>query len=255
MHLGQQKEYIRYKSAQRLTEAWACLQRARRAGVFDARRHRAEPPAPSPSRREPRGGPRFELLAVRWFFERHHPRHDSTSSAWTSRSPGAPPRRGSGSAFRRGTCATAMTRRRGGPIDHALASHALKMYMANETARGGWAETQRPERPLAAVLVVSRDENLDAVTRDAGRGRNRRLAARGVRARARGHRDDRQLAYVPREKSEPADPARPRTNRSRSPTSRTRNTRRSGARGRTTGISTGTPRWAVQGWRRARDGG
>ena len=29
-HLGLQKEYIRYKSVQRLTEAWACLQRARR---------------------------------------------------------------------------------------------------------------------------------------------------------------------------------------------------------------------------------
>ena len=33
-HLGLQKEYLRYKSVQRLTEAWACLQRARNCGVF-----------------------------------------------------------------------------------------------------------------------------------------------------------------------------------------------------------------------------
>ena len=108
-HLGLQKEYIRYKSVQRLTEAWACLQRARRAGVFDA----LDDTAPSPPRAFPFAS-RASGVAPGSSFSPCGGSSSvttrgttSTSSAWTSRSPGAPPRRGSGSAFRRGTCATA----------------------------------------------------------------------------------------------------------------------------------------------------
>ena len=63
--LGLQKEYLRYKSVQRLTEAWACLQRARNAGVFASLREGLH----DGDRQTLRwaslgGGPGFELLAV-----------------------------------------------------------------------------------------------------------------------------------------------------------------------------------------------
>ena len=78
-HLGLQKEYLRYKSVQRLTEAWACLQRARNSGVFASL---TEGPGMEDGDRQTLrwaslgGGPGFELLAVRWFFERHYPAYD-----------------------------------------------------------------------------------------------------------------------------------------------------------------------------------
>ena len=34
-HLGLQREYCRFKSVQRFTETWACLERAMTAGVFE----------------------------------------------------------------------------------------------------------------------------------------------------------------------------------------------------------------------------
>ena len=76
-HLGLQKEYIRYKSVQRLTEAWACLQRARQAGIFARLTESRDAPGSIPLRwASLGGGPGFELLAVRWFFERHYPAYD-----------------------------------------------------------------------------------------------------------------------------------------------------------------------------------
>jgi hypothetical protein len=205
-HLGLQKEYIRYKSVQRLTEAWACLQRARRAGVFDA----LDDTAPSPPPRLPLrvaslgGGPGFELLAVRWFFERHYPRYDldlvslDLEESWRSAAEGL------GIRFQTWDVrdGDGLERAAGGPIDYALASYVLKMYMANETcARWMGGKLNDPSDPLAAVLVVSRDENLDAATRvmrDVGGIDVWPLMESALEPG--GHRDDRQLAYVPREK-------------------------------------------------------
>ena len=78
-HLGLQKEYIRYKSVQRLTEAWACLQRAKRAGLFfelDETPLRTNETPSVPLRWVSLGGgPGFELLAVKWFIEKHFPKY------------------------------------------------------------------------------------------------------------------------------------------------------------------------------------
>ena len=73
-HLGLQKEYIGYKSVQRLTEAWACLttRETRRAflragrDASDGKREPLRAVAVGVARR-----PGFELLAVKWFFEKH----------------------------------------------------------------------------------------------------------------------------------------------------------------------------------------
>ena len=81
--------------------------RQARRGVRRPRRHRAERPRAFPFASRASGVAPGSSFAVRWFFGVTTRGTTSTSSAWTSRSPGAPPRRGSGSAFRRGTCATA----------------------------------------------------------------------------------------------------------------------------------------------------
>ena len=73
-HLGLQAQYLRLKSFQRFTETWTMLERAERAGVF---RELAD----SDSTRTALhiasigGGPAYELLAFKQFFQKSHPAH------------------------------------------------------------------------------------------------------------------------------------------------------------------------------------
>ena len=79
-HLGLQKEYIWYKSVQRLTEAWACLQTRETRRAFlragrdasDGKREPLRAVAVGVARRRPRVR---VFLAVKWFFEKHFPRY------------------------------------------------------------------------------------------------------------------------------------------------------------------------------------
>ena len=70
-HLGLQREYCRFKSVQRFTETWACLERARARGVFEDVGKGGD----GETRRVASlgGGPGFELVAVREFFKAHFP--------------------------------------------------------------------------------------------------------------------------------------------------------------------------------------
>ena len=197
-HLGLQKEYLRYKSVQRLTEAWACLQRARNAGVFASLREGLH----DGDRQTLRwaslgGGPGFELLAVRWFFERHYPSYDLDLVSLDLEGSWRPCAEGLGLRFNEWDVndGDGLERAAGGRVDFSIASYVLKMYMANE-ACAGWlgAKLNALHDPMRAVLVVSRDENLEA-------------ACRLMREHGRvdvvplmdpsGGRDDRQLVFVP----------------------------------------------------------
>ena len=216
-HLGLQKEYIRYKSVQRLTEAWACLQRAKRAGLFfeldETPLMENESPSVPLRWASLGGGPGFELLAVKWFFEKHFPRYalDLVSldleASWREAAEGLGLRFSTWDV-RDGD---GLERAAGGPVDYAVASYVLKMYMANEPC-ARWLGEKLNRSPgtgggLRAALVVSRDENLEAASRlmrDASIGnatvvplmdpegggttgswRSRRAAGRGRRRRRR----------------------------------------------------------------------
>ena len=205
-HLGLQKEYIRYKSVQRLTEAWACLQRAKRAGLFfeldETPLMENESPSVPLRWASLGGGPGFELLAVKWFFEKHFPRYalDLVSldleASWREAAEGLGLRFSTWDV-RDGD---GLERAAGGPVDYAVASYVLKMYMANEPC-ARWLGEKLNRSPgtgggLRAALVVSRDENLEAASRlmrDASIGNATVVPLMDPE----GGRDDRQLAFAP----------------------------------------------------------
>jgi hypothetical protein len=201
-HLGLQKEYIRYKSVQRLTEAWACLQRAKRNGVFDELECGALDGASSPQLplrwASLGGGPGFELLAVRWFFEKHFPKYDldlvslDLENSWRGAAVGLGMRFNTWDVSDGDGLETVA----GGPVDFAIASYVFKMYMANEKcARWVGEKLNSPQNALRTVLVVSRDENLEHAL---GMFLDAKLGNTGVvpLMDPSGGRDDRQLALV-----------------------------------------------------------
>lgn len=215
-HLGLQKEYIRYKSVQRLTEAWACLQRAKRAGLFfeldETPLMENESPSVPLRWASLGGGPGFELLAVKWFFEKHFPRYalDLVSldleASWREAAEGLGLRFSTWDV-RDGD---GLERAAGGPVDYAVASYVLKMYMANEPC-ARWLGEKLNRSPgtgggLRAALVVSRDENLEAASRlmrDASIGNATVVPLMDPE----GGRDDRQLAFAPGGWTRPTAPA------------------------------------------------
>jgi uncharacterized membrane protein YgcG len=202
-HLGLQKEYIRYKSVQRLTEAWACLQRAKRAGLFfeldETPLKENETPSVPLRWASLGGGPGFELLAVKWFFEKHFPRYDldlvslDLEASWREAAEGL------GLRFNTWDVrdGDGLERAAGGPVDYAVASYVLKMYMANEPcARWLGEKLNSASNRLRAALIVSRDENLEAASRlvrDASIGNATVVPLMDPN----GGRDDRQLAFAP----------------------------------------------------------
>ena len=204
-HLGLQKEYVRYKSVQRLTEAWACLQRAKRAGLFFELDETplAEGETPSVPLRWASlgGGPGFELVAVRWFFEKHFPKYKldlvslDLETSWREAAEGLGLRFNAWDI----TDGEGLENAAGGPVDYAVCSYVLKMYMTNETcARWLGRKLNAPsvQNALRAVLVVSRDENLEPASRlmrDPAIG-----SATVVPLMEPGFgRDDRQIAFAP----------------------------------------------------------
>jgi hypothetical protein len=138
-HLGLQKEYVRYKSVQRLTESWACLQRARDFGVFRALREGGG--GGDDEERTPLrvaslgGGPGFELLATRWFFERHYPSYDLDLVSLDLEESWREPALTLGVRFNVWDVndGEGLERAAGGDVDFAIASYVFKMYMTNET--------------------------------------------------------------------------------------------------------------------------
>ena len=202
-HLGLQKEYIRYKSVQRLTEAWACLQRAKRAGLFfeldETPLKENETPSVPLRWASLGGGPGFELLAVKWFFEKHFPRYDldlvslDLEASWREAAEGL------GLRFNTWDVrdGDGLEHAAGGPVDYAVASYVLKMYMANEPcARWLGEKLNSASNRLRAALIVSRDENLEAASRlvrDASIGNATVVPLMDPN----GGSDDRQLAFAP----------------------------------------------------------
>ena len=200
-HLGLQKEYLRYKSVQRLTEAWACLQRARNAGVFASLREGLH----DGDRQTLRwaslgGGPGFELLAVRWFFERHYPSYDLDLVSLDLEGSWRPCAEGLGLRFNEWDVndGDGLERAAGGRVDFSIASYVLKMYMANEACAGwlgaklnalrdpdargaGGVEGREPGSgvPADAGARTGRRRTVDGSERGTGR-QAARLCSRGV---------------------------------------------------------------------------
>ena len=156
-HIGLQREYVKFKSVQRFTETWACMERADARGVF------ASMAAAAQERREARvaslgGGPGFELVAVREYFNAKYPGLTldlvslDVEESWRACAEGL------GLRFiqwdmRDGDVAKAC----GGAIDFAIASYVFKMYMC-EDAVADWVARELTD--ITACLVINRDEKL-----------------------------------------------------------------------------------------------
>lgn len=153
--LGLQREYARFKSVQRFTETWACLERARAIGAFDAMARRGGGAATCASLG---GGPGFELVAFREFFREHYPTFTldlislDVEDSWRASAEGL------GLRFARwdmrdGDVAGACGRQ----VDFAIASYVFKMYMCEDVVADWLAEELKS---IGAVFVINRDENL-----------------------------------------------------------------------------------------------
>ena len=183
-HLGLQREYCRFKSVQRFTETWACLERAMTAGVFEGVVGRDDAPAPLG------GGPGFELIAVREFFAVHFP--DVTldlisldlEETWRGAAEGLGLRFAQWD-LRSGRVAGCS---RGGEVDFAVASYVFKMYMCDDVVADWLAEELKT---INSVLVINRDEYLKQGCA--------MMESRGADAlkllKQDGGRDDRQLVF------------------------------------------------------------
>jgi hypothetical protein len=192
------------------------LQRAKRAGLFfeldETPLMENESPSVPLRWASLGGGPGFELLAVKWFFEKHFPRYalDLVSldleASWREAAEGLGLRFSTWDV-RDGD---GLERAAGGPVDYAIASYVLKMYMANEPC-ARWLGEKLNRSPgtgggLRAALVVSRDENLEAASRlmrDASIGNATVVPLMDPE----GGRDDRQLAFAPGGWTRPTAPA------------------------------------------------
>jgi len=182
-HLGLQREYCRFKSVQRFTETWACLERAMTAGVFEG--------VVGGTRRVASlgGGPGFELIAVREFFAVHFP--DVTldlisldlEETWRGAAEGLGLRFAQWD-LRSGRVAEAC----GGEVDFAVASYVFKMYMCDDVVADWLAEELKT---INSVLVINRDEYLKQGCA--------MMESRGVDVlkllKQDGGRDDRQLVF------------------------------------------------------------
>jgi len=170
-HAGLQREYCKFKSVQRFTETWACLERARYAGVFEDLVRATEKDGDSgvagveggTKRQTVRfaslgGGPGFELVAVREFFAQWFPTVEldlvclDVEEAW----------RGAAEALGLRFFAWDMQsgdveRICGGPVDYALASYVFKMYMCDDVVADWFS---RELSSMRAAFIINRDEYL-----------------------------------------------------------------------------------------------
>ena len=156
-HIGLQREYVKFKSVQRFTETWACMERADARGVFASLASAAQ------QKREVRvaslgGGPGFELIAVREYFNEKYPGVTldlvslDVEESWRASAEGL------GLRFiqwdmKDGGVAKAC----GGAIDFAIASYVFKMYMC-ENDVADWLARELAD--ITACLVINRDEKL-----------------------------------------------------------------------------------------------
>lgn len=201
-HAGLQREYCKFKSVQRFTETWACLERARYAGVFEdlVRAEEEDGDGGGASgeggtkRRLVRvaslgGGPGFELVAVREFFAQWYPMVEldlvclDVEEAW----------RGAAEAlglrfFAWDMRSGGVERVCGGPVDYALASYVFKMYMCDDVVADWFSQELSSVR---AAFIINRDEYLKQGCS--------MMESRGVRVskllKQTHGRDDRQLVF------------------------------------------------------------
>ena len=201
-HAGLQREYCKFKSVQRFTETWACLERARYAGVFEDLVSAGEGDGDGSvaggeggaKRRTVRfaslgGGPGFELVAVREFFAQWYPTVEldlvclDVEEAW----------RGAAEAlglrfFAWDMQSGGVERVCGGPVDYALASYVFKMYMCEDVVADWFS---RELSSVRAAFIINRDEYLKQGCS--------MMESRGVRVskllKQTHGRDDRQLVF------------------------------------------------------------
>lgn len=153
-HLGLQREYVRFKSVQRFTETWACLERGMYGGFLRRAERGGTIRCASLG-----GGPGFELVAFQEFFKAHYPTVEldlislDLEESWRASSEAL------GLRFARwdmrdGGVADAC----GVPkIDFAIASYVFKMYMCEDVV-ADWLATELTG--IEALFVINRDENL-----------------------------------------------------------------------------------------------
>jgi len=156
-HIGLQREYVKYKSVQRFTETWACMERAEAIGVF-ARLRQALNEKRVVRVASMGGGPGFELIAFRAFCSAYYPGLSldlvslDVEESWRSCAEGL------GLRFvkwdvRDGGVAKAC----GGAVDFAVASYVFKMYMCEDVV-ADWLARELAD--IEACLVINRDEKL-----------------------------------------------------------------------------------------------
>ena len=185
-HLGLQREYCRFKSVQRFTETWACLERARARGVFEDVGKGGD----GETRRVASlgGGPGFELVAVREFFKAHFPSVTldlvslDLEESWRASAEALGLR-----FFQWDMRSGKVAETCGGAVDFALASYVYKMYMCEDDVADWFADELKD---MHAAFIISRDQSLKTALME-----KRGVDVRKLMALQTQRGDDRQLVF------------------------------------------------------------
>lgn len=146
-HAGLQREYVRFKSVQRFTETWAALERAHALGALGAAADAHTRGGGACRVASLGGGPGFELLALRVFFEHHFPsvRVQAVSLDLATEWRPYCAALGVGYAEWDVRDGAGLLERAGGPIDFAIVSYVL--HHCARTARARFARARAARRP------------------------------------------------------------------------------------------------------------
>jgi len=193
-HAGLQRQYVRYKSIQRFTESWACLQMAFAAGALDAVKTKVGNAA-TWKVASLAGGPGFELTAATHFLTT---RFGATSvdtvsldleSSWQSIAEALGHRFVTWDANDYNSSLRSIAFNGGEPVDVAIVSYALYHYM-NTQQHAKWIGASLNNGDIGVLLTVERFENMQHIIRML---RNERVQVVNLMGRG----DDRLLALLP----------------------------------------------------------
>ena len=186
--LGLLFEYCRYKSIQRVTEAWSTFEKAkkkrlfefidRKIAVIDEKRNGKSDSEDSSFMRVASlgGGPGFELLAFKWFIEfAFHKQYEAKkhgnielvsldlAQSWEKICLQLSPSM-KFNTFNLVKDGEELEEKSGGRVDVLLLSYVAKMY-ANNDECFEWISKKINDRKISIAFVISRDEKMEEFIR------------------------------------------------------------------------------------------
>jgi len=190
-HPGFHRAYIRYKSIQRFTELWSLLTRAHNLGIL------------SSIYRDPRprtirvaslaGGPGFELYALREFFSRYYPHLKVEGISLDLAESWRPYAEELGLEFDEWNVddGKGLLKKLNGPIDFAIVSYALYMYLS-KPLHIKWLSEAIKNNTIPMLFVNSRMKNLKKHILEMG---DKGIAETDLISLPGNQRDNRQIVY------------------------------------------------------------